>query len=219
MRLFNIFKNLAKRSKQTVYFCEEDCATGLANIVAFAKSHRMGSRPFAFNVSNAVAGSVTDTYFGNSWCIVYARFTSDNYGVLLCMSDNYATPIAVAWVYNATTYGWFSPLHPVYESTAITTSVASGTTTNIRSLSLPAGNYYVMGHAQWTESFNYYTNLSIIGWTYQPTVRTTAVNGGGAYVGMYANLTSATTLYLNVWQNSGSTRTATNIQFTAIKIG
>ena len=126
LRLFNIFKNISQRiskiKDQTVYYLEDYCATGLANIVAYAKAYRKGVHPFSFNVDSSVAGSVSDSIFGNSSCTVFAKFTSVNYGWILCMSDNTQCPLAFAVVSGGTTYGWFSPA----QSTKIQTFTALG---------------------------------------------------------------------------------------------
>lgn len=121
MRLFNLFKNLISRfndrvDQDTVRWINDTCATGLDNIVAFAKTYRRGNRTFAFNVDSSVAGSVSDPLFGTSSCTVFAKFTSVNYGWILCLSDNQNVTMATAIV-NVNTYGWVSPFRVVKSQT------------------------------------------------------------------------------------------------------
>lgn len=111
----------------------------------------------------------------------------------------------------------FPKMAPVYAADTNISAPTSTTQSSGTMLTLPPGDYLVVAHMQWSNSFVNTCNFNLVT-TYQRTVRNTATNGGGTMNSMICSSTSNITVSASVWQNSGSTQTA-RVSIQALKIG
>ena len=106
----------------------------------------------------------------------------------------------------------------VREGSTVTTSVPTGTVTNVMSVTLLPGTYLLTGHFVYGGGFPQNCAYYISCGSEVVTVRGSGTQGGGASLSHIVTLTSQTTCYLAAYQASGSTRTVTTRFFRAIKI-
>lgn len=112
-----------------------------------------------------------------------------------------------------------------YGGTAITSNVPSGTATNVRSVSLPAGRYIIWANIAWPNNSTgrreacigtYSGNVTAgAAWDFR-----NAVSGDGTRQSLSAYVTTSaqTTYYLVLYQNSGSTLAMSAYGLYAIKL-
>ena len=109
----------------------------------------------------------------------------------------------------------------LYTGTLITNSVPNTTATQIMSLTLPAGLYIVVGNCQWAVAVNGMSITELTGINNVPIVRDSSYEnsaGGGCSISSIANLTTQTTVYLRVYQNSGATKTLNRLELHAVRL-
>lgn len=108
-----------------------------------------------------------------------------------------------------------------YVGTTITSSVPSGTATDVMQITLPAGTYVIMSSAQWTSSFTSAYAHQLLGFQndiQDLIARTTGSGGGGSVITAVAKLTAQRTIRASLSQGSGSTLTANRLNLTAVRI-
>ncbi len=101
-------------------------------------------------------------------------------------------------------------------------TIPNNTGTTLGTLSLPAGTYIATGGYTCTAAFaakriqvRILLDGDVVGGT---TMRATGERGGGVNTCAFVTLSSAGTLTLQAYQSSGSSKTASNVDFTAVKI-
>lgn len=109
-----------------------------------------------------------------------------------------------------------------HTGTQITTTVPSGTQTNVMSLTLPAGIYVIMSTIQFTDAFNDTYSHEVRSFSTDlngdPIQRLNSTRGGGSVITVVAKLTAQRTIYTRVHQSSGSNKTLNRLNFTAVRI-
>ena len=100
------------------------------------------------------------------------------------------------------------------------TNVASATLTTICTISsLPSGTYIIYGYHDFNISFtSSYGDYIYYGSSGGYTVRQTGLNGGGTINMVVLSLASSNNIYYKTYHAVGSTITATNIRFVAVRI-
>ena len=112
------------------------------------------------------------------------------------------------------------------DESSSSTSLSSGSTKAVASVSLAAGTWIVVGHAIIASNATGVRSLGIgstansLSYTDLSTVTVNATNGADTRLQSTSIVspTSTTTYYLNAYQNSGSSRNCTSAKLTAIRI-
>lgn len=142
----------------------------------------------------------------------------------------YRTALADDGLYFYNASGTWTSFYPsggfaYYSGTAITSNVPSGTETNVRSVSLPAGRYIIWAKIAWPNNSTGRREACI--GTYSGSVTAgaawdfrNAVSGDGTRQSLSAYVTTSaqTTYYLVLYQNSGSTLAMSAYGLYAIKL-
>lgn len=109
----------------------------------------------------------------------------------------------------------------IKEGSCSNTNVASGTITTICTISsLPSGIWIIYGYHDFATSFtSSYNDYIYYGSSGGYTVRQTGFSGGGGTINMVVlSLTSSNNIYYKTYHTVGSTVTARNIRFVAVRI-
>lgn len=108
--------------------------------------------------------------------------------------------------------------HTVVTGSASTTTIPTGTTTTVSTISLPAGTWVITGAFEFSTTFTQAAIISFSGITPTSTVRGTGTDGGGFCTTSIQVLSATTSVSLTAYQASGSNKTIKNVLFKAVKI-
>ena len=151
--------------------------------------------------------------FGN-YTLVQAEFITERMIHLYAITLGVTPPIQVDGyiTYNNVELSWSgwksyvtnSDLSIINNSTLVTSTVPSGITTAIRTITIPPGTYLITGLLTFNESINVQCNYSIDSDKGMLVMcRSSGINGGGQSPCTLENFTETTKIILNAYQNSG----------------
>lgn len=108
--------------------------------------------------------------------------------------------------------------HAYVTPSSWTTTIPSGTTTTVATISLSVGIWIITGGFQFTESFTQGAYIMLNGSDVATIVRGTGSSGGGFSLSHLEKVTSTKSISLQAYQSSGSSKTVNRLEFRAVRI-